>query len=225
MSGIGARSAEDETAATAAINLPFRGSVAMKKCIARGVGSRLAGLQRSPTVKLVLIAAFASCVTLNPLPGSAQRRTVRAAFVRHTASLTTAQPTEASQLVLCQEHVLETALNAADGPENAGLTISFAVEATPLGIVGFSFEQGGPFTDALVVSVTLDAFGNGQSEPFFFKALTPGVTPVTACSSAGCVLNPFSVTVANIVAVQFEALDSALDAKVSRPVTLRYDCG
>ena len=131
--------------------------------------------------------------------------------MRHTASLTTAQATEASQPVLCLEQVLVTAINVASGPENAGLTISFAVVATPLGVVGFSFSQEGPFTDALVVPVTLDAFGNGQSKPFFFKALTPGVTVVTACSFAGCAFNPFTATVAGMAAVVFDAFDSALD--------------
>lgn len=101
---------------------------------------------------------------------------------------------QAEQSILCPEDLRQLSIQVFNGPPNT--TVSFrAFQSTP-GIVGFAFTANGPFSEELTVFVSLDANGDGQSNPFFMKALMPGNTIVNACSpQVGCVRNPLDIKV------------------------------
>jgi|SRR5882672_9772318 len=55
-----------------------------------------------------------------------------------------------------------------------GCTIPNDVSQSVPGVLGFSTNPAGPWTDTLTVSAYIDFSGNGNSEPFFIKGVTAG---------------------------------------------------
>jgi hypothetical protein len=57
-----------------------------------------------------------------------------------------------------------------------GCTIPEELSQSTSGVLGFSKNPNGPWTDTLTVNAFINFQGNGNSEPFYIKGLTVGTT-------------------------------------------------
>lgn len=98
-----------------------------------------------------------------------------------------------------------------------GVTVTFEVFQTNPSILGFANLVVGPYLERIFVQVKIDEVTRiGISDDFFVKGLKPGDTIFTGCSTLlGCVINPQPVTVASVIAVEFESLTGPRAAELS----------
>lgn len=66
-----------------------------------------------------------------------------------------------------------------------GSTVNVTMTQTNAGVIGYSHNSGGPFTETIVVSVPTDGDGNGESGPFYIQGLTTGQTTSYGMAPAG----------------------------------------
>jgi hypothetical protein len=75
-----------------------------------------------------------------------------------------------------------------------GSTFTVTMTQTNAGVIGYSLNSAGPFTETVNVSVTTDGNGNGESGPFYIQGLNVGQTTSYGIAPAGpTTANDFTV--------------------------------
>jgi len=113
-----------------------------------------------------------------PLPGKSQTDTQRKTAQSSAQSATPSAPALAAPCVLTTLLVLDDVRTATTRLFNypPGQTFTVTMTQTNAGILGYSLNSTGPFTETLNVSVTTDGNGNGESSPFYIQGLNTGQT-------------------------------------------------
>jgi len=88
---------------------------------------------------------------------------------------------------------------------------NFTTSQTNPGILEFSNAQNGPFVESITIRVVISADGSGQSDPFWIRGAKLGESVFSACASR-CIINPTDIAVVNVASMEFEPMDSPLDA-------------
>jgi len=121
------------------------------------------------------------------LPGKAQIDTRRKAAQSSAQSTTPSAPAPAESCVLTTLLVLDDVRTATARLFNypPGNTFTVTMTQTNAGILGYSLNPTGPFTETINVSVTTDGNGNGESGPFYIQGLNTGQTTSYGLAPAG----------------------------------------
>lgn len=135
-----------------------------------------------------------------------------------SASTVAAADAASPDYIFCRGAVGGFAIQGFGSP---GEVQTFTVTQTVAGVLSFSNYRDGLYTETIDVTVIILADGSGVSDPFYVKGESLGFSVFSACSPSRCAINQFGILVANVAAMEFQAINSPLDTNPNAAGGLR----